>query len=413
MSDKYRIALVGDWLESESRSKPEIREHFTELNAVVQKELWHQTATLLIGFLKQPALANELLPLQEHVVAQLYFKLSPLAYVRWAVAVSMLVGGGGNVAAGVAHLEATLPHIMKESAGQRSIEHDKQAVLLLQLEILLRTLSTPGVDSDAAAEKLASYWTRINQYTGVMEACVYATYYQVRYELAKLLGNHQEYYSSALLYLTYTPLPDMSPRAQQLLASDIGLAALIGTNIYNFGELLQQPILASLDGTEYSWLGSLLRAFNNGSISDFNSLFASVKDKYPPLAQNATFLNQKLRIMTLMELVFRLPGGKNSGVAAQVAANAPASSSSLSAPSVLSEPDASARSRAVVRVNFCRVRHPARSSGVAADECAVAAGHQRLHRPGERRSQTHVGVSTRARRKTNEATAGQTHRVAS
>jgi 26S proteasome regulatory subunit N9 len=42
----------------------------------------------------------------------------------------------------------------------------------------------------------------------------------------------------------------------------------------------------------------------------------------PTLAQNATFLNQKLRIMTLMELVFRLP-----------AKNASASSSSSAAAS--------------------------------------------------------------------------------
>lgn len=52
------------------------------------------------------------------------------------------------------------------------------------------------------------------------------------------------------------------------------------------------------------------------------------------------FLNQKLRIMTLMELVFRLPSGKNSGAAAA------ASVSSSAAPAAAAAPvDDSARGR--------------------------------------------------------------------
>lgn len=42
-------------------------------------------------------------------------------------------------------------------------------------------------------------------------------------------------------------------------------------------------------------------------------LFSSVQ---PALAGNASFLNQKLRIMTLMELVFRLPGEQAAAAAA-------------------------------------------------------------------------------------------------
>jgi len=320
MSDSRALTLVGDYLESAAASgSAEQKAQYAELNTAVQKKLWHQVGQLLLGYLKQPALSSSLLPLQENVVSRLHAKLAPLTYVRWAVALSGLVGGGNNVAAGLAHLEATLPHLQKEAAGAgaaRVSEQDEQAVLLLQIEILRRTLSTPGVDASAAADKLAGYWTRIERFSGVMDARVYAAYYQAHYELAKLRGNPQEYYSSALLYLTYTPLSDLSQQAQQSLASDIGLAALLGANIYNFGELLQHPILASLEQSEYNWLPALLRAFNNGSIADFNRIYGEVKGKYPTLASNAAFLNQKLRIMTLMEMVFRLPSGKAASAAA-------------------------------------------------------------------------------------------------
>jgi 26S proteasome regulatory subunit N9 len=343
MSDSRSITLVGDWLESEIRNKPELKDSLTELNNGIQKKLWHQVAQQLLGYLKQPAFAQELLPLQEHVVSRLHSKFAPLSYVRWSVAISGLVGGGGNVPAGLAHLEATLPHITKELSGARSNEQDEQAVLLLQIEILRRTLTTPGVDASATAEKLATYWTRIDHYSGVMEARVYAAYYQAHYELSKLRGNPQEYYSSALLYLTYIPLSELSQRSQQSLASDIGLAALLGANIYNFGELLQQPILSSLDSTEYNWLPPFLRAFNNGNIQEFNKIFNEVKGKYPTLAQNAVFLNQKLRIMTLMELVFRLPSGKNTGAAAASASASAAASSSSPTPAAAAPSDVRGR----------------------------------------------------------------------
>lgn len=61
----------------------------------------------------------------------------------------------------------------------------------------------------------------------------------------------------------------------------------------------------------------------------------------PTLAANSVFLNQKLRIMTLMELVFRLPSGKNSGAAAAASASASSSSPAAPAPQV----DDSARGR--------------------------------------------------------------------
>jgi 26S proteasome regulatory subunit N9 len=55
-------------------------------------------------------------------------------------------------------------------------------------------------------------------------------------------------------------------------------------------------------------------------------LFFSLSSQ-PTLASNAAFLNQKLRIMTLMELVFRLPSGKGPAAASSASAAAASSSS--------------------------------------------------------------------------------------
>ena len=59
-------------------------------------------------------------------------------------------------------------------------------------------------------------------------------------------------------------------------AFNIGLAAIIGDRVYNFGELLAHEILGSLQNTNNAWLVELLYAFNSGNIDRFNAL----KDKW-------------------------------------------------------------------------------------------------------------------------------------
>ena len=47
-----------------------------------------------------------------------------------------------------------------------------------------------------------------------------------------------EFYRNSLLYLVYTPLEQIPVADQVSLAFDMGLAALVATDIHNFGELV-------------------------------------------------------------------------------------------------------------------------------------------------------------------------------
>ena len=63
------------------------------------------------------------------------------------------------------------------------------------------------------------------------------------------------------------------PSAEQAdRAFNIGLAAIVGDGVYNFGELLAHDILAALNGTPNEWLIQVLYAFNSGDIEKFNAL---------------------------------------------------------------------------------------------------------------------------------------------
>jgi len=145
----------------------------------------------------------------------------------------------------------------------------------------------------------------IDNFAGIMKPTIHSHFFLSCLEYYKANGPATEYYRCALLYLTYTELDTIKEKDQIALASDVALAALIGTKIYNFGELLQHPILLKLKGTEHEWLFDLIQAFNAGSLQKAKATFASKGESQPVLAANLEFLTLKIRIMSLMELVFR------------------------------------------------------------------------------------------------------------
>lgn len=53
------------------------------------------------------------------------------------------------------------------------------------------------------------------------------------------MGLHAEYYQEALRFLGCTDLSELSESEKQDWAFSVGLAALLGRNVYNFGELVR------------------------------------------------------------------------------------------------------------------------------------------------------------------------------
>lgn len=103
-------------------------------------------------------------------------------------------------------------------------------------------------------------------------------------------AEYSDYYKNALLYLACIDSEqELSNEQQVARARDLSLAALLGSTIYNFGELvsfyiacagsvtlissqLLHPILTKLSHTEDDWMRMLLFAFNEGAIGKFESL---------------------------------------------------------------------------------------------------------------------------------------------
>lgn len=140
-----------------------------------------------------------------------------------------------------------------------------------------------------------------------VEPVVNAGYYGVAGDYHKVKADYGPYYKNALLYLACVDADrELSAEDKRQRAHDLCIAALLGENIYNFGELLQHPILQTLAGTEWAWIKDLIGSFNAGAIGRFDSL-ANQFASEPILAESMAFLRQKICLMALIEAAFSRP----------------------------------------------------------------------------------------------------------
>ncbi len=97
---------------------------------------------------------------------------------------------------------------------------------------------------------------------------VHKEFYRLSSEYHKLQGEHSQYYQSCLRFLGCSELGDQSDEENRQLAFFLALAALLGEDVFNFGELLAHPVVAFLEkSAEDKWLVELLVAFNSGDVA--------------------------------------------------------------------------------------------------------------------------------------------------
>jgi len=207
----------------------------------------------------------------------------------------------GDTEAGIEEAIAFL-----EGVGTK-LNSDKEALLLLRLEIARRTLQANRVE--AAKEKLEACKAVLVDFAE-LDSSVNSAYYRVSALLQKTMGEAGEFYTCSLLYLAYTPLDTLSLEERQALAFDLGLAALCAEKLYQFGELLLHPILKCLEGTPGEWLVTMLQAFNQGDIAAFEKVSAesaAAINQQPALVGNAQRLREKIRIFALLEQLRDIP----------------------------------------------------------------------------------------------------------
>ena len=171
--------------------------------------------------------------------------------------------------------------------------------------ILMCRLKLQQREMEAVKQILEEVAPLIDAETGVTP--VHSRYFHLSSDYHQIVGNHNEYYRDALRYLGCIQLSDLETEELQSIAFALSLAALLADGVYNFGELLQHPIVQHVK-TSHPWLFDLLSAFNSGDLNKYEAL-RSQWTAQPDLHRQEIHLRKKISLLALMDLTFRSQTG--------------------------------------------------------------------------------------------------------
>mmetsp|Transcript_19291 Transcript_19291/g.35460 ORF Transcript_19291/g.35460 Transcript_19291/m.35460 type:complete len:345 (-) Transcript_19291:3328-4362(-) len=246
-----------------------------EVRHLYDRRLWHELTEALLEFE-----SAQLLEIWDFIYG-FSEKLNQVRVVELAIkAAQILIGAEGH--GFLERLEMT----------------DKQAKLLLQAALGSKYLEAGD------ASKALVLLDQVHQQVDDMADLDQSIYSQLYKNLAlahQAKGHRELFYRFGLQYLAYTP-PSKIANAQQF-SVDLALAVLLSENIYNLGELLEQPVIKQLQGTESEWIYTLLSLCNAGKVEEFEHAVRTQHASDELLSELPALLT-KVRILSLIDLIF-------------------------------------------------------------------------------------------------------------
>jgi len=184
---------------------------------------------------------------------------------------------------------------------------DEQAKILNSLKIGLHLLYDNKVEE--ALLVIKDMQKKIEKMSD-LDPLIYSYFYKLSARYYATKKNYEEFYKNGLQYLAYTHESRIRPQEKVEISVDMATAILVSKKIYNFSELLEQPVLKALKNTQHEWIYHMIEVYNNGNITAYEEALKKYQkhiEGNPVLINNVHVLNEKIRIMALLELIFQLP----------------------------------------------------------------------------------------------------------
>jgi len=274
---------------SEVCSGGPLAEQWSQLHQLYEKRLWHELTEQLLIFVKNDHFKSKggLMELYEQFLSDFEHRINPLSLVELILV----------IAEELTDHEKALELYKKT---EDKTKGNKEAKVLLMTAMGLLQLKQNNLEEVKKLIKEAE--TLLNSLDGV--TTVHGRFYDLSSNYCKVIGSYNEYYRDALRFLGCMDISQLPEAELQQRAFNLSLAALLGNEVYNFGELLAHEVLQYLKKTENAWLVDVLFAFNSGNIQKFTELKPQWT-KQADLAANEMNLMQKITLLCLMELSFK------------------------------------------------------------------------------------------------------------
>ncbi|XP_039135158.1 26S proteasome non-ATPase regulatory subunit 13 homolog B-like [Dioscorea cayenensis subsp. rotundata] len=289
------------YLETQRNARPELAEWYSALADLYQRKLWHQLTLKLEQFVALAVVqaGDALIQLYNDFITDFETKINLLKLAHFAVIVSRQYS---DKQVAISYLDGVIEKLQatKEMRIEEPILYVKMQIAVFKLE---------QGNQKECKKLLEDGKATLDSMTDV-DPSVHASFYWISSQYHKSRQEFAEFYKHTLLYLAYTTVESLSDSFKLDLAFDLSLSALLGDNIYNFGELLAHPIINSLLGSKVEWLYHILQAFNTGDLVRYQELchaHNAALNAQPALVANEKKLLEKINILCLMEIIFSRP----------------------------------------------------------------------------------------------------------
>jgi 26S proteasome regulatory subunit N9 len=298
MSDKVELYLMKKKQEAKSSDVAQV---FQNLEGLYKKKLWHQLTQEIRKQVNDPTFVQhvDLKEFYDNFITDLEFRINLLDLAEIVMPIARKVFETNK--------QGAFDFLKKI---QTNVKKDKQANIRVTsglIELHLNNKDDKGscVDIAEIRSMIEETQKEVDDLVGVTP--VHAPFYKVSATYLKEVGDHAGYYREALRYLGCEDAQKLTKQEKHVQAMLLGFAALLGEDIYNFGELLAHPILNALRGTDEGWIVDVLYSFNSGDLNKFRE-YESKWGVWNDINKNKENLEGKIRLLCLMEIAL----GRNS-----------------------------------------------------------------------------------------------------
>lgn len=324
-------AAAQEHCEVMANHAPDLADQYQSIATLLQNKLYHQLTVTVLEFVSSPDKTlrstpdgtSSYLALYDKVVLSVDKKLNQLTLARIASAVADATAPTDGDSARTV-LENLLAD-KRERLGPSAALYVESKLALLGLTLLQR--SAPNVDGPkhlAFTKELLRKNEKVLAEQAVGGAggagdaasdvaVVHSAHYECAMVYRKAVGPPEAYYREAIQYLHYTPLDALPAEEQLALATDLSMAALTGDGVYNFGEVVQHPILQCLVGTPNAWLVELMEASAAGDVAAFKAVstkHAAEIAAQPALTGRAQMVQEKITLLAMVHMIFERPSSE-------------------------------------------------------------------------------------------------------
>nr|XP_014347538.1 PREDICTED: 26S proteasome non-ATPase regulatory subunit 13-like isoform X5 [Latimeria chalumnae] len=217
------METVVSFLRKQEEADRAETEQWRRFENFYNQRLWHQLTTELLECIQRPNFrtGDRMIKLYENFIIEFEHRINPLSLMEIILVVVQQISDPEQA---LVLLEKT----------QEKVKSNEEAIILCQTAIVAIKLKLKEFHSaKKILEETAEILEKLPEVT-----TVHSRYYDISSTYFQMIRDHASYYREALRYLGCTDLKDLTVLDQQERAIALGLAALLGEGVYNFGELM-------------------------------------------------------------------------------------------------------------------------------------------------------------------------------